>query len=370
MDAKHGGNIYEIARQTGKKVDSMIDFSASINPVGYSARVKKMFASVESLVVNYPDKQASDFTEALAAHHSLEPDTVLPGNGSTEFIYLLPGILRPKSVLIVAPAFTEYEHSYQRAKGVVFYFQTDEKDGFEVQHKRLLDELKRGYSALYLCNPASPNGAVVSKEKMQEVIAFAAKKGTSVIVDETFMDYVEKYSIKALVKKYDNLYVLRSMTKFFALPGLRAGCLISHSKNIEKIRLRQAPWSINALAQRAGTESLKDVTYIQKSIDYMQDARAGLVADLKTTVSLKVYKGSANFLLIKLAETARMSAPELYGKLLERGLIVRTCEDFNGLDEQYFRVAVKKKNENKKLVSEINKIFSGGAAKKPAAKKK
>ncbi len=364
MRGKHGGNIYQVSRQLGVKAESIIDFSANINPLGFAPRVKKALASADMAILNYPDHEAYDLIHALSSYHNLPEEFFLAGNGSTEFIYLLPGILRPKSVLLVAPTFTEYEYSFQRAKGVVFYFNTREEADFRLEEKKLFDELKRGYSALYICNPGSPTGVLIPADTMKEILHFAAKKGTSIVVDETFMDYAEEHSMKAQVKNFDCLYILRSMTKFFALPGIRAGYLISYAKNIEKVQTKQGPWSMNAMAQRAGVESLRDSAYIQKSIQYILDARKTLVSELRKLPFLTVYNSSCNFLLVKLNRSAPLTAFELYEKLLHRGIIIRTCGDFQGLDDSFFRIAVKKKNENKKLITELKKMLSSDVSKK------
>jgi threonine-phosphate decarboxylase len=357
VERKHGGNIYQVARQMGINADKIIDFSANINPLGYSSCVNKIFDNPEGLILNYPDEHACDFINALSSYHDLPTQCFLAGNGSTEFICLLPSILRPKSVLIVAPAFTEYGHSFQRAKGVVFYSDTQESDCFAIQQKKLAEELKRGYSAFYICNPVNPTGMLIPQDIMKGIVSNASKKATAVIIDETFMDFNEAQSMKSQVAKFDNLIILRSMTKFFALPGLRNGYIISQTKNIEKIRERIEPWSINNIAQHAGIESLKDGQYIQKTVKYINEARAVLCSSLKTIPSLTVFNSRANFILIKLKDSARINAVELSDRLLKKALMIRTCEDFHGLSDRFFRVAVKKKNDNKKLVAELRKIL-------------
>jgi threonine-phosphate decarboxylase len=354
---KHGGNIYQAARHLGVKPEKLIDFSASINPLGYAPRAKKVLASPQTAVLNYPDPEAHDFIKALAAYHNLPADHFVPGNGSSEFIHLIPYLLRPKSVLIVAPAFTEYENTYQRAKGVVFFFTTTDKDGFAIQEKALFDELRRGYSAIYICNPGCPTGVLHSPKMLRELTSVAAKKGTAVILDETFIDFAENNSLKAETAHFDNLMILRSMTKFFALPGLRAGYAITHPKNVEKLQEKLPPWSMNALAQRAAAASLLDVTHIQKSLQFVQENRDVLAADLRS-LRLTVFKSCTNFLLVRLAEAAPLTATQLAEKLLARGILIRSCEDFQGLSDRYFRVAVKKKNENKKLCAELKKLLS------------
>jgi threonine-phosphate decarboxylase len=357
---KHGGNIYQAARQLGVRADKIIDFSANINPLGFSPRVKKIFSSISSAILNYPDQDAGDFINALAEYHGLPAENFIAGNGSTEFIYMLPDIIRPKSVLIVTPAFTEYENSYQRAQGIVFYSPTQEKQHFAVQEKQLCDELQRGYSAVYICNPANPTGALTQPDTIKKIISIARAKGTSIILDETFMDFTEEYSLKKQVRTFDNLFILRSMTKFFALPGLRIGYIISHRKNIDKIRGHQEPWSVNAVAQRAAVASLRDSVYIKKTRAYLSAARQELVRELKKIHCLTVFNSFSNFLLLKLNAPSSVPVITVYEILKKKGLLIRTCDDFHGLGKAFFRIAIKKRNENKKLVNEL-KIILGSA---------
>jgi histidinol-phosphate/aromatic aminotransferase/cobyric acid decarboxylase-like protein len=152
------------------------------------------------------------------------------------------------------------------------------------------------------------------------------------------------------------------MTKFFALPGLRVGYLMSQAKNIEQVRRHQEPWSCNALAQRAGIASLQDTAYIQKTISYVREARRALQDDLRRIAHLTVYDSQANFLLLRLHGSAPLSLSGLYEQLLSRGIMIRTCEDFNGLDGSFFRIAVRNKNDNRRLVAELRTILGSGQA--------
>ena len=357
MERKHGGNIFQAARQKGLTAENIIDFSANINPLGMSPKAKKIIASSCSAVSNYPDNEAYEFINELSIYHDLPANNFIVGNGSSEFISLLPAILRPKSVLMVAPTFSEYAYNFHRAKGVVFYLNTQKKDGFAAERKTLLDELKRGYSALYLCNPCNPTGVMLPADMVEEIITAASKKGTCVILDESYMDFSENNSVKSMVKKHDNLIILRSMSHFFAMPGLRIGYVISHIKHIEKIRERQTPWSVNAIAQQAGIESLKDLGFIQKSIKYNNDTLPAFAKDLQSLPFLTVFESHANFILFRINQSAHINPEELYEKLLAKKLLVRMCGDFQELDNSFFRVSVKKKNDNKKLVSIMKKIM-------------
>jgi threonine-phosphate decarboxylase len=354
---KHGGNLYQLARDRGVQPEALLDFSASINPLGYSPRLKKSPGWSDLSILNYPDHHAHEFISTLSGYHGLDRRCFCAGNGSTEFIHLLPGILRPKRVLIVAPAFTEYAQSYRHSRSALCYCISREKDHFAVNPKKLLTQLKRGYGALYICNPSTPAGVITPADTLCEIVSAAATHGTRVVLDETFIDFAEQHSLKSAVTTFGNLYILRSMTKFFALPGVRAGYLISRPDNIEHVRNRLPPWSTNALAQKAAAESLRDSAYIRTTRRYITAARAAFAAGLSAIACLKVFPGCANFLLIKLAASAPLRAPQLYDQLLAAGIIIRTCEDFEGLSESFFRVAVKTRRANNTLLREIKKIL-------------
>ena len=360
MNNKHGGTIYTIARQMGIEPSELLDFSASINPLGFSPRVKRALREHVDAILHYPDQEAHDFIQELAGYHRLPAANILAGNGSTELIFLLPRVLKPKKVLMVVPTFSEYESSIRKAGGKVFYFRTTEEEQFSIQPQDVLKELQKGYDALYICNPNNPTGVLTSKEVLKDIAQSAWQRSTTVIIDETFIDFNENQSLKYEAKRFENIYILRSMTKFFALPGLRAGYLISAAGNIKKLREQQEPWTMNAFAQYAGVESLRDKDYIQRSLHYMQTARQELAAGLNTIACLKVFESGANYLLVKLHGSAPVSVSALYEKLLRQRIIIRKCNTFQGMGDRFFRIAVRKKSENKLLIGKLRKILEEG----------
>jgi threonine-phosphate decarboxylase len=349
----HGGTIYAIAREFGIAPDQLIDFSANINPLGFSPRIKKTLQQNERLILHYPDRSAHDLICELSRYHGIPAHSILAGNGSTELIFLLPRVLQPKRVLLVVPAFSEYETSIRKVSGKIFYFKALETDQFCINAERLLRELRKGYDALYICNPANPTGVLTPPDILKELVNYAHDKSTHVIIDETFIDFNENRSIKHLVKKYENLYILRSMTKFFGLPGLRAGYVISSEKNIIRLREQQEPWTMNVLAQYASIESLKDTQFIKRTIVYVKEARQKLIVELNKIPCLKIFPSAANYLLLKLEKSAPLTVPRLYERLLQKGFIVRKCDSFEGLDNTFFRIAVRKYNENRRLVKAL-----------------
>jgi threonine-phosphate decarboxylase len=349
----HGGTVYIIAREMGIKTEQLLDFSANINPLGSSPRVKKSLLQNQGAILHYPDRGAYDLLCQLARYHDIPAHSILAGNGSTELIFLLPRVLQLKKVLLVVPTFSEYETSIRNVNGQVFYFKTLEKDQFCINAERLLRELRQGYDALYICNPANPTGVLTPLDMLQDVVKYARVKATRVIIDETFVDFNESQSLKYQINKYENLYILRSMTKFFGLPGLRAGYVISSEKNIVKLRAQQEPWTMNVLAQYASIESLKDRQFIKRTIVYVKEARQKLIAELNKFPCLKIFPSAANYLLLKLEKSAPITVAQLYERLLQKGIIVRKCDSFEGLDDKFFRVAVRKYNENRRLVKEL-----------------
>jgi threonine-phosphate decarboxylase len=353
----HGGTIYAIARRMGIAPLELIDFSASINPLGFSPRVKKSLTQHAASLLHYPDQEAHDFVKELSGYHRLPADNIIAGNGSTELIYLLPRIIKMKKTFLVVPTFSEYESGIRQAGGKVFYYQTNRKEGFCIQPQELLHELRKGYDALYICNPNNPTGVLTSKKALKEIVLSAQRHATAVIIDETFIDFSENQSMKHETEQLKNLYILRSMTKFFALPGLRAGYVISSRENIKKLKAGQEPWTMNALAQYAGIESLRDKDYIRRSLSYMKTARRELVAALHTVPCLEIFESGANYLLIKLHDPAPLTVSELYEKLLSEKIVIRKCNTFQGMGDKYFRIAVRKKSENNKLIRKLRKIL-------------
>ena len=353
MQNVHGGTIYTIARETGVAPDQLIDFSANINPLGFSPRVKKALLQNQGAILHYPDRGAYDLVCQLARYHAIPTHSILASNGSTELIFLLPRVLQLKRVLLVVPTFSEYETSIRSVNGQVYYFKTLEKDQFCINAERLLRALRKGYDALYICNPANPTGVLTPLDMLQDVVKCARAKATRIIIDETFIDFNESQSLKYQINKYENLYILRSMTKFFGLPGLRAGYVISSEKNIVKLREQQEPWTMNIFAQYASIESLKDRQFIKRTIVYVKEARQKLIAELNKFPYLKVFPSAANYLLLKLDSSSPITVPRLYERLLQKGIIIRKCDSFEGLDDKFFRVAVRKYNENRRLIKEL-----------------
>lgn len=349
MTYRHGGNIKEVAGKYGIDESSIIDFSANINPLGLSKLAREAMTGAIDDVVNYPDSRSSALSHAISNYHGIPAENILVGNGATELIYLIPRALNPKKALIVAPAFSEYERALKLAGCEVDHFILAGEDGFTIDPTLLYAAMEKGYDMLWLASPSNPVGSLTAKKVIVEIARKAAGFGITLVVDEAFIDYSESESIKNEIHNFDKLIVLRSMTKFFALAGLRIGYLFGHDKIISKLKQCKEPWSLNSLGEAAAIASISDKRYIEESLVFIDDERGFLLSELQNIKGIKVYKPAANYILMKL--NGGMSAHLLQKRLLkEHHILIRDCSNYEGLDENFIRVAIRTRGENERLI--------------------
>ncbi len=361
MKDVHGGDIWSASFRAGVPPERIVDFSASINPLGLSPAAEAAVKASLGFACAYPDPGVKELTGALARYHGLPGDRILAGNGSTEFIYLIPQVFRPKSVLIVGPAFSEYEKTSAAFGCRVDHFLAKEDDSFVPDMDSLLDRLGNGYDLLYVSNPMCHSGVVLERGGLVRLIKECRKRSTVLIVDEAFCDFKEEASVKTEAAAGEGVVVLRSMTKFFAMAGLRLGYMISEKDTIEAFRRLRPAWSVNTLSAAAGTASLNDTDYIEATRRWFAEERAYMSGRLGELDMLKVFPGGANFFLLKLlSDDVRVAG--LSHALLERGVLVRDLGSVKGLGEGFFRVALRGRKDNELLLrclGETLRSFSG-----------
>jgi len=351
---KHGGNIYEAAKRYGLKEDEILDFSSNINPLGISKKALKGLRDNLKNIVRYPDSNSLRLREAIGRYHSINPENILVNNGATALIHHIPRVLRPKRVLIPVPTFSEYASACKASGAKIKYIRLEEADGFRINETEIIKCLDN-VQLMFLCNPNNPTGQLLPRKGVLKIAEEAEKKGITVVLDEVFIDYAERESlIKEAVRK-KNLIVLRAFTKFFAMPGLRLGYLSANSALIKRLKEVMGSWPVNNLAQIAGEITLKDRNYIQKSIRYIEKERGHLIKGISEIDGLMPFPSSTNFILIKIKKD-RLNVPMLYDILAKRGILIRDCTNF-GVGDKFFRIAVRKKEENKRLIGEMRKIF-------------
>ena len=349
MTYRHGGNTKEVADKFVIEASKILDFSANINPLGISTLARESITNAVDSIVNYPDTQSSALIDALSLYHNLPAENILAGNGATELIYLLPRAMKPKRALIVSPAFSEYERALELAGCEADHFVLSEESGFTIDTTSLLAAMKKGYDMLWLATPSNPVGSLTPKKVIVEIAHKAADLGITLVVDEAFIDYSESSSIKNEIHNFDKLIVLRSMTKFFALAGLRIGYLFGCSKIISNLKQYKEPWSLNTLGEAAAIASITDKAYIEKSLAFMDAERGFLLSELQNIRGIKVYKPAANYILMRLNDG--MNANLLQEKLIrEHRILIRDCSNYEGLDENFVRVAVRNRADNERLI--------------------
>ena len=327
----------------------IIDFSSNISPIGIPLSVKKILKKNIDNIKNYPDFSSSSVISSLKKYTQYEKSNILVGNGAIEIIYnfCFAFLSKKTKVLIPVPTFQEYETAAKLNNCVISYFKTmnlsENLDSFISQIP------KNG--CIFICNPNNPTGKLLPKNQLYEIIKKAKKLSTFVFVDECFIEMVpdSNESVMSHVKKYDNLFVLRSLTKSFALPGIRIGYAIASKQMIEILQKIKIPWSVNSLAQDAAISALKTQSHLIKSNLVIKNELNYLTNKINRLNGFTCINSSTNFILIK----TKKDSTKLQKKLLEQNILVRDCKNFRGLNNHYIRVAVKSHKDNLKLVKAL-----------------
>ncbi len=368
MEDIHGGNIWKASREAGLPVQDIMDFSASVNPLGLSPKAAAAIKNSLKLIAAYPDPESEKLIKALSKYHRVSQEEILAGNGSTEFIYLIPNVFRPKTALIVEPAFSEYRASLKRNGCMIEDFFLREEEGFELNIGGLKKRISKGYGLLYISNPVTPAGTVIKKETLLEVARLCKRTQTVFIVDEAFVDFCEDESIKKEAVNFRNVVVLRSMTKFFSIAGLRLGYIVAHRDTIKKFSRLIPPWSVNTVASVAAIGSIEDTGYVEKTRKWLLNEKKFLSRGLSSVEGLKVFGSAANFFMVKINDASSLTSPLLKEILFRKGILIRDLNSFRGLGPKYFRVAIKKRKENEILINALKGILRGGPSRKKIKK--
>ncbi len=354
----HGGDLLSAAERYGLSPDSFIDFSASINPLGVPPRVTSALCQAVPSLVHYPDPASRKPREALAAFLGVDAACLMLGNGAAEIIYLLTRVFRPKRALVAAPSFSLYSKALSLAGAEVRAIPLVPDDGFRLTAEMVWQEADgsgAGAGAIFLANPNNPTGRAIELPELDLIVALAEEKGLLLVMDEAFLTFLPDWRERSLVYKASlspNVVVLGSLTKFFALPGLRVGYAVAIPETVERLQAARDPWSVNTLAQVAVAEAVRDEEYIRETRELIQRERVFLYGSLRRIPSLKPYPSDANFLLVETGD-----APALRDALGRRGILIRDCSNFNGLTPGFFRVAVRGRDDNICLLNALQECL-------------
>ncbi len=367
----HGGNVWKLAERAGVRPEELIDFSASLNPLGPPPWLPEAVSDALAQVRHYPDPEASDLTLAACELYKVWPTQAVAGSGASE---LLPEICRLAArqglsrAIIPVPAYVDQDRCCRQAGLAVETLPCTAQKGFAPDLEGLAARLETPALVL-LTSPGNPTGVCIPARHVRDLARAFPK--CLFVVDESFADFVPGIDDEAaggagrLVRQRpDNVIVLVSLTKFYAVPGLRLGLCFASPDNAQALRRRLPPWNVGTLAQKVGARCLRDLEYRQRSIRETAALRETLAAELREIPGLRVFPSQANFLLCRL-DRVGMSAAPLFERLLSEGLAIRLCANFEGLDDSSFRIAVRPKEENARLVEALARF--SGVAKAPAA---
>lgn len=356
----HGGNIYSLQR-AGKK--EIIDYSSNINPLGVPESLKKAIAENFSVLEKYPDINYTALRENIGKYNKISSENIIVGNGATEVLFLFAKALSPKKVLIVSPTFAEYERALKNIGCEIDYFELKESENFtldfDVSNVKRFIEIGKKYDLVVICNPNNPTGKFISKNIINEINMEFSKSETKLFLDECFIEFIKGWEDKTSAEfSSENIFILRALTKFFALPGLRLGYGICFDeKLLKKINEIREPWSVNGFADLAGKVILKDEEYISKTEKWIEQERKWFVASLKNMEKLgkiKVYDTETNFVLIKLIYT---TAERFRQQMIEKNILVRNASNFRFLDNSFVRLAIKDRERNQKVIETMKEVL-------------
>ena len=355
-DSFHGSDLEKIEKIYGIKKEDIVSFSANVNPLGLSQRLKDELPSHMNVICTYPDRDYTRLREVIAGYCGTEAENVLVGNGSTELITLFIKTRAPHKALIIGPTYSEYERELSLGGGVSLYFPLKEEEGFILNTDALIGSLNESVDMLILCNPNNPTSSAVKMQEMRRILDACKTYDIFVMIDETYVEFARDYdaiSCVPLTSIYNNLCILRGISKFFAAPGLRLGYAICGDTDLMKdIAAIKDPWTINSLAEVAGQLMFTDSEYIKATKDLIFSERERVTGALRSTAGLKVYDPVANFVLVRITKE-NVDADILFDRAIRRNMMIRNCSTFPFLDNSYFRICFMKPEDNDALLSLI-----------------
>jgi threonine-phosphate decarboxylase len=360
----HGGDLMTAAELYGRS--SFIDFSSNLFPYGppleIGARFREWIAEDGfPLIARYPDPAARKLAKLIACMHGVHEENVLVGNGAAELFDLLVQIRRPRRVGVIEPAFREYADCAKKRGIPVESLVTRRENGFLPDEWEAIRLVNRT-DLVFVGSPNNPTGHLVPTSILESMAEEAGRSGSLLVVDEAFLDFVENGETVSMIRRLDHfpgLVVVRSLTKFYALAGLRLGYLVAVAATVKELKRIKTPWSVNGLAQAVGEVILEQSVrepFARRVFEWLKVERLRL-ADGLSALGLEVFPGQANYLLVRLSPSSGKTAPWLQEELGRRGILIRDCSMYPGLDEHYFRLAVRKPEENAVLLKIMEEVL-------------
>lgn len=363
MKHLHGGRLSAAAAANNLEPEEILDFSANINFLGPPPILISAIRENAGKIANYPEINSSSLKKLIAERHGLQAEMVTVANGAAEMIYQLTKVLKPEKVMVIDPTFSEYELAAKSVGSEIEHFKLNSSAAFKFKIEDLLNSLNKEIELLFFCNPNNPTASLKKAAELEILIKKAAEKEITVVIDEAFVDFldeVESYTTVNLLGKYKNLVILKSMTKIFAIPGLRLGYALSSKKLSLELEEKRDPWSVNYFSQLAGeiifsgAEEIEE--YLKISREKIAEERNYLYQKLSKIEKLKVYPPAANYIFIDISASAYRSS-RLKKLLAEEAILIRNCDSYHGLQDDFIRVAVKDRESNNLLLEKLKNLL-------------
>jgi threonine-phosphate decarboxylase len=356
----HGGDVWGFSRKFNVPLEQVMDFSGPINFLGPSPKAIEAIQQYANLVRFYPDPNPVEVREEIAKYvgKGIGCDNVILGNGSIELIYMITEMFdRGFKAVIPVPSFTEYEKAVLRVGGDVIFVQLP--SNFALELENIKKAITENTKIIFICNPHSPSGTLYTRDTVLALAAFCKSKGIIVSVDENYIEFAkdgDAATVAGDVKDYPNLFVIRSVTKFYGMPGIRFGYAIASENLIETLQMVRQPWSINGLAGYATLAGFNDKEFINNTKRRVSEEKGKLTKALFEIGGLHIYPSETNFVLVKIT-APQFTSTQLREELGKEGLLIRDCSTFVGLDNKYFRLTVRSAEDNGKLIAALRRIM-------------
>lgn len=347
---QHGGDVY--------RYKGCIDFSANCNPLGTPESVIHAAAESAAQMAHYPDVRCQELREALSVYEDAGPEMLYLGNGAAEVIFSLCLAVRPKSALVPAPTFAEYEQALASVGCPAEHIFLREEDGFRVDETFVRAIGEKRPDIVFLCNPNNPTGVLTSRDLLIRILEACERAGSRLVLDECFNDFIqerERYTMKAYLRDHSALFILRAFTKRYAMAGIRLGYGLSADRELlDQMEMVTQPWNVSSLAQAAGVAALKEEAYVDAGRRLIWEEREYLQKGL-ADLGFRLYDSRANYVFF-------YSKENLWEACKDRGILIRDCSNYPGLGKGYYRIAVRTHEENLRLLQVLREIIEGGEA--------
>lgn len=349
MKLVHGGDWAGFEAEYGR---APLDFSANVSPLGVPQGVRNAIVAAVADADRYPDPLCRTLCRRIAEKENVSPRWILCGNGAADLIWRLAAALHPKKALLPAPAFAEYESALRSVDCQVIYSLLLPESEFAVG-ETFLQAITPQTEMVFLCEPNNPTGRTTAMPLLRSILDRCAELGAVLVVDECFGDFLDDPSAHTLVpllENYPNLVILKAFTKLYAMAGVRLGyALCADEAVLEKLRAAGSPWSVSSLAQAAGCAALQENDYVQRVRSLIQTQRPRMLLGLRA-LGLRVIPGEANYLLFQ-------CKTPLLAPLRTRGILLRSCGNYQGLDDTWYRTAIRTEEENRRLLTALEEIL-------------